>query len=318
MEAESDVPIIVANTQSELCHRIHEFRPDFVVTDDDLSRLRLLRSLKHSESKVVAFVQVLYGSHAIVSSFDLHSLPIKEKVRYKTLKLVPFSALLGRYVNLLRGCNIILANSKTTATFLRILYDVDLSGVVYPPVDIDVFKPTCSNKNPDEIILYLGSHSGDTREDIAEAIVQTTLSSDHTINLLGDPNLALRLMRKHDNLVFHRNLTDDELADLYSKNAVTICPQKWETFGYVPVESMACGTPVLAPNCMGAQETIINAETGLLANSQAELLKLLERMLTASAGAFPQADLRNHVAKNFSIETSTNQLMKILTDVERT
>ena len=54
---------------------------------------------------------------------------------------------------------------------------------------------------------------------------------------------------------------DDELKELYNNAEATLfCGD--EDFGLVPIESMACGTPVLAYRSGGALETIKEHETG--------------------------------------------------------
>ncbi len=56
-------------------------------------------------------------------------------------------------------------------------------------------------------------------------------------------------------------VTDDELKSLYAAATATIFPGE-EDFGLVPVESMACGTPVVALQKGGALETIVEGKTG--------------------------------------------------------
>jgi glycosyltransferase involved in cell wall biosynthesis len=315
LDAEFDAALITANTRHELIDEARQLKPDFTIGDDYFPRLRLLSLLRKIKRDIVAYAQVLYGSHAIGNCFDESLLSVKAKALYKISRLVPFSFLKRRYVRSLKSCDYVLANSRITATLLQILYGVDLCGIVYPPVDVDVFKPTYPNENSNEVILYVGSRSGDTREDLVNVSIHTALKHDFRINLLGNPTLASRIRSKHKQVVSHKNLTDAQLADLYSSNVVTICPQKWETFGYVPVESMACGTPVLAFNCMGAQETVMHAVTGLLATNPKEFQELLEDILRGGSSMFSRAELRDHVRKNFSIDASATKLVTTLSDV---
>ena len=53
----------------------------------------------------------------------------------------------------------------------------------------------------------------------------------------------------------------EALKDLYANAKATLFPGD-EDFGLVPLESMACGTPVIAFRSGGALETIIEGETG--------------------------------------------------------
>jgi len=59
-------------------------------------------------------------------------------------------------------------------------------------------------------------------------------------------------------------LSDKELVNLYNQSIVTLSLSRFDTFGLVPLESMACGVPVIALNVAGYRETILNGETGYL------------------------------------------------------
>jgi len=72
------------------------------------------------------------------------------------------------------------------------------------------------------------------------------------------------------------NISDQELAKIYSECILTICPQKYEMFGYVVAESVSCGTPVLAFNCMGIAEIITHSRLGYLANNKKDFIKKIE------------------------------------------
>jgi glycosyltransferase involved in cell wall biosynthesis len=58
---------------------------------------------------------------------------------------------------------------------------------------------------------------------------------------------------------------DDELVQLYNQALLTLYAPIMEPFGFVPLESMACGTPVVGVREGGVRETVVHGETGLLA-----------------------------------------------------
>lgn len=87
--------------------------------------------------------------------------------------------------------------------------------------------------------------------------------------LTGDPDLQqLRVLVK-DLRIEHRvkflgAQTQDVLPLLYSAADVTVVPSYHESFGLVAVESLACGTPVVATRAGGLTTIIRNDENGYL------------------------------------------------------
>jgi glycosyltransferase involved in cell wall biosynthesis len=59
-------------------------------------------------------------------------------------------------------------------------------------------------------------------------------------------------------------INDDLLLKAYNSSFLTLCGNHLEPLGLVSLESMACGTPVIAVNEAGLRETIVNLENGIL------------------------------------------------------
>lgn len=293
-----------------MVNQIKKIRPTLVFTDDDLTRLKLAQELKKkTDVKTASYIQILYGSHAIVDCFDYTSLTLKEKLRFAPVKYVPFSFFSNRYAKLLKTFDLVIANSKVTASFLHSLYNVEVSEIVYPPIDTEVFQPS-AQKNPSELTLYLGSHLGDSNKNFVQKIIDDATKHGYFVNFFGNSKMAAEITRKgNKSILYHSNLTDSELAQIYSRSKLTVCPQKWEQFGMVPVESLSCGTPVLAFNCMGFQETIDQAN-GWLANNKADFLKMLSDAMVKEQ--FSPQDLRKTAIKKFSIDASARALDGLL------
>jgi glycosyltransferase involved in cell wall biosynthesis len=56
----------------------------------------------------------------------------------------------------------------------------------------------------------------------------------------------------------------EELVRLYNQARLTLYAPIMEPFGFVPLESLACGTPVVGVCEGGVRETILHNKTGLL------------------------------------------------------
>jgi len=66
------------------------------------------------------------------------------------------------------------------------------------------------------------------------------------------------------NLEVRNLIQDNELVLLYNKAKLVLYAPYLEPFGFVPLEAMACGTPVIAVREGGVRESIVHDETGIL------------------------------------------------------
>lgn len=92
-------------------------------------------------------------------------------------------------------------------------------------------------------------------------IVGGKTSGDVEVQHLRELASELELRRR---VHFTGARPQDELARMYSAADVTVMPSYHESFGLVAVESLACGTPVVATRAGGLTSIIHHGETGYL------------------------------------------------------
>ncbi|HWC09713.1 MAG TPA: glycosyltransferase [Acidimicrobiales bacterium] len=116
-------------------------------------------------------------------------------------------------------------------------------------------------------------------------------------------------------LRLHRGVTDAELVELYRHATVTACAARLEPFGLSPVESLSCGTPVVAVREGGFRETVIDGVNGeLVERHPPAFSSALDRALWRRDEWDPWA-LRATVVPRWSWERSSARLHELLAEV---
>ena len=148
-------------------------------------------------------------------------------------------------------------DNELRASFLK---DIP-SRVIYNGIDTSVFKPSSGNfrikydVGDKRIVLGVAS-TWDTRKGLADFIgLSKILDERYKIVLVG-LNDKQKASLPDNMLGIGRTDGPKELAEIYSASNVLFNASVEETFGLPNVESLACGTPVVAYNCTGIPETM--------------------------------------------------------------
>lgn len=202
-----------------------------------------------------------------------------------------------------------IANSETVQRRIKKYYRRN-SVVIYPPVDIDIFKTDTKNIKPEEYFLIGGRLAPYKRIDIV--IEAFKRMPDKKLKVFGSGVDLIRLKNiagDSKNIIFLGRVDDNEKALLYQRCLAFINPQV-EDFGITVVEAMASGRPVIAFREGGATETIIEGETGLFFNQQTS-----EAIIETVEG-FGEFDFDSEVivknAERFSTEVFKNSINRLI------
>jgi glycogen(starch) synthase len=114
-----------------------------------------------------------------------------------------------------------------------------------------------------------------------------------------------RVGERFDRCVFFDNLPQEALFPVVKAARLVVLPSLWEAFGFVCVEAMALGKPVIATSGSGFDEIIQDGVSGYLVepgNSEA----LLDRMIACLADEEALAEVANAAQKRArDFETAT-------------
>lgn len=196
--------------------------------------------------------------------------------------------------------NYLFANSKFTQAIMSFILNANFTDYVYPPVDTEFFKSNFRSSEGGETSYALVMLRNNA-EPMAETIQQ--VAKKVPVKIVGEAKIngATTLSK----------ISDKELVDVYSNALVTIGPSKQEFFGYATVESLSCGTPVIAFKQGASSEMIDNNQNGWLVSTQDELLsKLIEIFDQGYDKSIRETARRS--SEKFSISASTNKILSLL------
>jgi len=115
------------------------------------------------------------------------------------------------------------------------------------------------------------------------------------------------LLNSDKQIIYIGEASNAQKKQWYLHARATLFPIQWgEPFGLVLLESMACGTPVLALRKGAVPEIVLNGITGLTVDTMDEM--------TAAVGRIPLLDpaaCRRHVRDNFSTFTMAEKYSKL-------
>lgn len=105
-----------------------------------------------------------------------------------------------------------------------------------------------------------------------------------------------------DRIKFVGEIGHDEKVELLGNAKALLAPIQWEEpFGLYFVESMICGTPVIANNLGSVPEIIVDGKTGFIVNGIEEAVEKIKEIWKIN-----RLDCHEHVKENFSSERMTD------------
>ncbi len=150
-----------------------------------------------------------------------------------------------------------IAISENVKARIKKYYERD-STVIYPPVDISVYRPSTSQ--PEEFYLIVSRLISFKRVDLA---INACKLIKKKLIVLGSGRELERLtqLKGDDENIQILDISGKDTIPYYQRcKGFLFCGE--DDFGLTPVEAQACGRPVIAYGKGGALESVIEGKTG--------------------------------------------------------
>lgn len=170
----------------------------------------------------------------------------------------------------------VITNSYFNRESLYRIYEI-APFVSYHGVDLQRFRPLGMER--EAFVISVGAVRADKGYDfLIHSLAHIPEENRPRLLLVGNTSLdaekqflAMLAGKLGVEVEFRQMIHDDDLVRLYNRALCTIFAPVLEPFGLVPLESMACGTPVVGICEGGVRETVVDGVTGFLAQRDPNL-----------------------------------------------
>jgi len=185
---------------------------------------------------------------------------------------------------------------------------------IYLGIETEKFEPNLKNDN--EYLLFLGSLTKNKGVDLA---VKAAYQLKEKLIIAGEIRedekefLASEVWPYVNNhmIKFIGEVTMSEKIKLLANAKVLLFPIRWsEAFGLVMVESMACGTPVIAYRRGSVPEIVVDKATGFVVDNFEEFKKRIEMIDTIS-----RKKCRQEAISRFDLSLMAQNYVKLYKDI---
>ena len=141
--------------------------------------------------------------------------------------------------------------------------------------------------------------TGSFLQDLNNSIDLSTEIGKHPVDNDYYARVIKPLLDCDKQIIYIGEISSEHKKHWYRHARATLFPIQWgEPFGLVLVESMACGTPVIALNRGAVPEIVVDGKTGFVVDSADAMIEAVGLI-----DSIDPSDCRIHVQKHFSIKS---------------
>ena len=192
--------------------------------------------------------------------------------------------------------------------------------VAYLGVEPDSFVETRREERP--TLLYLGRLKQykrleillDVLEGIPDAVLEVAGDGDHRVVL--EEEIDRRGL--HDRVTLHGFVTEAQKQDLYARSWVNLTASSAEGWCLTVMEAAGAGTPSAAMAVGGLPESIVDGQTGLLADTPEELAEKVSALVADPVRRDELGDAARARARGFTWDATAEANLAVLDRVAET
>lgn len=145
-----------------------------------------------------------------------------------------------------------------------------------------------------------------------------------TLTIVGDGpeyNELINLVNElgmQKQIFLHGRADRNEVKKLLQQSDAFVLSSKYETFGVVAIEAMACGLPVVSTKCGGPESIITSEKVGLLSDIDEKQLSIKLLEMYNNRLNFNSMHIRQHIQSNFSEQIVLDRLLSIYSHITET
>jgi glycosyltransferase involved in cell wall biosynthesis len=165
------------------------------------------------------------------------------------------------------------------ATYLRDLVEKEgkgeFLGVIHNGIDLGEYFPSVSESLRDGVGTIYGSHPAKDPETVIETLQNLSKARpDVPLRVFSGDRRPRGISRR----IYLRQPTVDQARGIYSRSQVWIMASESEGFSMPILEAMACGCTVVATDCGGPKDQIVDGQNGFLVPA-GDVERIISRVL---------------------------------------
>ncbi|MCL1864334.1 MAG: glycosyltransferase [Spirochaetes bacterium] len=167
-------------------------------------------------------------------------------------------------------------------------------------------------KDDNPVLLYVGRISEEKGVNELPYIYHKVLKSVPNLQFViaGKGPEEEKLKKELNGAKFLGWVEHSSLPDIYSAADLLILPSRFDTFGNVIVEAMACACPVISYNTKGPRDIIENEKSGYLVNTKEKMADIIIAHFKNKQNKIKMNQAAEERAKDFTADSIIGKLLK--------